>query len=72
MQRQHEQPDFSQASNYECEECGFDQFKVRYIIKKFSALISPTGNEMIIPISCYACVKCDHINKDFLPENQGL
>jgi hypothetical protein len=64
--------DFSQAENYTCEECGHDHFVVSYIIKKFSALISPTGQEMITPISCFACAKCSHINKDFLPENETL
>ena len=62
--------DFSMAETYTCEECGNDKFIVNYIIKKFSALISPTGNEMLTPIQAFACSKCGHINSDFLPENQ--
>jgi len=62
--------DFSMAENYTCEECSNDRFVVNYLIKKFSALISPTGNEMLTPIQAFACSKCGHINADFLPENQ--
>ncbi len=64
--------DFSQAEPFLCEECGNDRFVVQYLIKRFSPLISPSGNEMIVPISCFACSNCNHINKDFLPENDNL
>ena len=64
--------DFSKADSYVCESCGNDRFIVHYLIKKFSALISPTGQEMLTPVQAFACTKCDHINKDFLPENESL
>jgi DNA-directed RNA polymerase subunit M/transcription elongation factor TFIIS len=64
--------DFSQAETYVCEECGHDRFAVNYLIRRFSPLISPTGQEMLTPIQAFACTKCGHINKDFLPEKQGL
>ena len=66
------QPDFSQAENYLCENCQNDRFEVHYIIKKFSALISPTGNETLVPTQCFSCTKCGHINKDFLPESDNI
>ena len=64
--------DFSKAESYLCEECGNDRFVVNYLIKRFSALVSPTGNEMITPMQVFSCTKCGHINKDFLPENDSL
>lgn len=64
--------DFSQANNYTCEKCNNDRFVVNYLIKQFSALISPTGQEMLTPVQAFACSKCGHINKDFLPENDSL
>jgi len=64
--------DFSQAETYTCEECGNDRFVVHYLIKRFSPLISPTGQEMLTPVQAFACTKCNHINKDFLPENETL
>lgn len=64
--------DFADAETYTCEECGHDRFEVTYIIKKFSALLSPTGQEMLTPIQAFSCKECGHINSDFLPENQTL
>jgi predicted RNA-binding Zn-ribbon protein involved in translation (DUF1610 family) len=72
MQNQLQGLDFSDAETYVCENCGHDHFEVTYLIKRFSALISPTGQEMLTPIQAFACKECGHINKDFLPENETL
>lgn len=72
MQNQLQGLDFSDAETYVCENCGHDHFEVTYLIKKFSALISPTGQEMLTPIQAFSCKQCGHINKDFLPENETL
>lgn len=72
MQNQLQGLDFSDAETYVCENCGHDHFEVTYLIKKFSALISPTGQEMLTPIQAFSCKECGHINKDFLPENETL
>ena len=37
-------------------------------MRKLSALLSPTGQEARIPIPMFACEKCGHINKCFLPK----
>lgn len=63
-----QQLDFSKASDITCDDCGNATFVVKYYLKRFSALISPSGDEMITPISVFACSKCGHINEEFLPE----
>ena len=35
--------------------------------KKISALVSPTGQESIIPVQVYSCGNCGHINKSLNP-----
>tara|TARA_B110000902_G_scaffold150931_1_gene173503 strand:+ start:171 stop:290 length:120 start_codon:yes stop_codon:yes gene_type:complete len=37
-------------------------------MRKLSALLSPTGQQSMIPIQVFACAKCGHINKVFLPK----
>jgi Zn ribbon nucleic-acid-binding protein len=32
-------------------------------------MMSPSGEEMLVPIQAFACVKCGHINKEFLPKD---
>ena len=60
--------DFSQTTAEICEECGNDTFVQGYQMRKLSALLSPTGQETMIPIQVFACAKCGHINKGFLPK----
>ena len=60
--------DFSQTTAEICEECGNDTFVQVYQMRKLSALLSPTGQETMIPIQVFACVECNHINKGFQPK----
>ena len=60
--------DFSQTTAEVCEKCENDTFQQVYQMRKLSALLSPTGQESMIPIQVFACAKCGHINKGFLPK----
>ena len=60
--------DFSQTTAEICEKCENDTFQQVYQMRKLSALLSPTGTEAMIPIQIFACAKCGHVNKGFLPK----
>ena len=62
------QIDFSQTTAEVCDECGNDIFTEVLKMRKLSALLSPTGQETMIPIKTFACTKCGHINSEFLPK----
>tara|TARA_Y100000593_G_scaffold21114_1_gene42432 strand:+ start:1332 stop:1610 length:279 start_codon:yes stop_codon:yes gene_type:complete len=57
--------DLTHAKTLECDECGGKGFKQTMMLKKLSALLSPTGQETIIPVGVFACEKCGHVNKEF-------
>jgi uncharacterized Zn finger protein len=59
--------DLNQASDIVCSNCGGKFFHEVTFFKKISALLSPTGQEGIIPIPTYACLECGNINEEFLP-----
>jgi hypothetical protein len=61
--------DISQASSLKCTECDNEQFDMKYLIRKVSALLSPTGEEVLIPIQVFSCANCGIIPEDFLPSN---
>lgn len=61
--------DLSNSTGYVCEECGHDVFTTVFKLRQISALASPSGEEMLVPIQAFACKKCDHINKEFLPKD---
>jgi|TARA_R110000824_G_scaffold377724_2_gene569067 hypothetical protein len=57
--------DLTHATTLECEECQCKGFKQTMMLKKLSPLVSPTGQEAMIPVAAFACEKCSHINKEF-------
>ena len=38
------------------------------LLKRLSALTSPTGEEMLFPAQLFRCTDCKHINKEFLEQ----
>jgi hypothetical protein len=66
--QQQVQLDFSQATDMLCDECGNNTFTTVMMLKAFSALLSPTGQETVVPVQVFSCTKCGHINSEFLPQ----
>ena len=60
--------DFSQTTAEICEKCENETFIQVYQMRKLSALLSPTGEQAMIPVQVFACAKCSYINKGFLPK----
>ena len=58
--------DLTHAKTLECEECKCQGFKQTLMLKRLSALVSPTGREVMVPVAVFACEKCSHINQEFL------
>ncbi len=58
--------DLSTAENIKCENCENETFVPTFVIKYISALMSPSGQDTMIPIQLFKCSKCDHINEKFL------
>ena len=57
------------SDNVACENCGSMYFSPAVMIKRLSALVSPTGQETLVPIQLFQCTSCGHVNKEFLPGN---
>ncbi len=64
--------DMSKATPINCDSCENSTFKQTLVISKLSALVSPNGQETIIPSAVFACEKCGHVNQQFveLSKNQ--
>ena len=67
MNKQPVNIDLSNAQDITCENCGNYTFQEVVLMKKVSALVSPTGKEAIVPIPTFSCNACGFINKQFLP-----
>jgi len=71
QQQQQLKVNINEAENVTCEECDNKYFTPTVMIKKLSPLVSPTGEETLVPIQLFKCNSCSHINKGFLPENRS-
>lgn len=58
---------YDQTDPIKCEKCGGEAFVPAFLLRKVSALVSPTGKETVLPIQLFACAHCNHINEDMLP-----
>ena len=56
-----------------CDKCEHKFFTQLMMFKKISAVMSPTGQESMIPVQVFACNECGHVNEQFLPPvgNEG-
>ena len=60
--------DLTKADNMKCDECGNYSFIQSYFLKRLSPLMSPTGEEAIIPIQVYSCGNCGAVPKKMMPD----
>ena len=59
--------DMSLATDVKCEACECISSRSCFLIKKLPAIISPSGQETIIPVETFSCNSCGHINQQFMP-----
>ena len=65
-QQQQLQAALENALDVTCDECQNDHFVPVFVVKKVSALVSPNGQEIVVPIQALKCDQCNHINELFL------
>ena len=58
--------DLGQAETIKCKSCGNYLFIQSFVLKKLSALVSPTGNEEMIPIQVFSCGNCGEVLEGML------
>ena len=68
-QRQQINVDLKEGTEYKCPKCGRKVYNVVFKITKISSLAksNPTGRDIMIPQSHFACAKCKYILKDARP-----
>ena len=64
------QVDLKQADTIKCKECGNYLWIQSFVLKKLSALVSPTGQETMIPVQVFSCGNCGKIAEGMLDESE--
>tara|TARA_R110000824_G_scaffold268973_2_gene457565 strand:- start:533 stop:751 length:219 start_codon:yes stop_codon:yes gene_type:complete len=64
-QQQQIKVDLSGAEGIKCGECDGELFVPVFFVKRISALVSPTGKEVMVPLQTFQCTSCSHVNEEF-------
>ena len=59
--------DLAQAESVKCDDCDNQLFIESYFIKRLSPLVSPTGEEAMVPIQVFSCGSCGTVPKKMMP-----
>jgi DNA-directed RNA polymerase subunit RPC12/RpoP len=69
--QQEVQVDLKKAETIKCDDCGNYLFITAHVIKRISPIMSPTGQEALVPVQVYSCGNCGKVPKMFI-EGAGL
>ena len=61
--QQQVQVDLSKADTIKCDESGNYLFITAHVIKRISPIMSPTGQEALVPVQVYSCGNCGQVPK---------
>ena len=59
------------TESLKCVACGIYTFLNSYFIRRVSPLMSPTGQEAMIPIEVFACGNCGKVPDKMIPSNDS-
>ena len=65
------QVDLRKADTIKCKKCSNYVFIQSFILKRLSAILSPTGEEALIPVQVYSCGNCGEVAENML-EGVGI
>ena len=65
------QVDLREAETIKCDDCGNYLFITSHILKRLSAIVSPSGEEALVPVQVYSCGDCGKVPSKLL-EGSGL
>lgn len=51
-----------------CEKCESQAFQEALMLRKVSKFLTGDAQDGVLPIATFVCVKCGHVNEDFLPK----
>ena len=65
------QVDLRDAETIKCSSCDNYLFITSFILKRLSAIVSPSGQEALIPVQVYSCGNCGEV-ADGMLEGSGI
>ena len=61
--------DLKEAQTIRCKSCDNYLWIQAFVLKKISPLVSPSGQEGLVPVQVFSCGNCGQVAEGFLDEN---
>jgi len=65
------QININDTESVKCDDCGNYSFIQSYFIRRISAIVSPNGQETMMPIQVYSCGNCGKVPSNMMPKGDG-
>ena len=65
------QVDINDTEMVKCDDCGNASFIQAFFLRRLSALMSPTGQEAMIPVQVYSCGNCGKVPDKLMPDSNA-
>ena len=62
------QVDINDTEMVKCDDCGNASFIQAFFLRRLSALMSPNGQEAMIPIEVFSCGNCGKVPDNMMPK----
>jgi hypothetical protein len=72
MNQQQMNVNLEDTTEIKCDECGNNTFQQGVMLRGVSRFITMTEQDGVMPIPVFYCIKCNHINEQFLPKTRPL
>ena len=63
--------DINDTETITCEDCSNATFIPAFFLRRISPIVSPTGQEAMVPIQVYSCGNCGKVPDKFMPTNDS-
>ena len=63
--------DINDTETITCEDCNNATFIPAFFLRRISPIVSPTGQEAMVPIQVYSCGNCGKVPDKLMPTNDG-
>ena len=67
----HQEISIEDTESIKCDDCGNYSFIKSYFIRRISPIVSPTGQEALVPIEVFSCGNCGKVPESMMPKNDS-
>ena len=68
LRQQQPDIDLSKSSAIKCDKCTNEVFVPGFMLRRVSALVNPSGRDIVIQIPVQVCSACGGVNDEFVPQ----